>query len=63
MAQSLIISDKQLVEVEKTVEEKQQIVLKDIIVLWDEVNIDLKYLMEEITRVFATKEDLPKVKS
>ncbi len=50
-------------EVGKTVEDKQQIVLKDISVFRDDVNKDFKYLREEITRVFATKEDLQKVKS
>lgn len=50
-------------EVGKTVDDKQQILLKDISVLRDDVNKDFKYLREEITRVFATKEDLQKIKS
>ncbi len=50
-------------EVGRTVEDKQQIVLKDISVFRDDVNKDFKYLREEITRVFTTKEDLQKVKS
>ena len=50
-------------EIEETSENKQQILIKDIDVLREDVNKDFKYFRDEIIRVFANKEDLQKTKS
>ena len=50
-------------EIQRSTEEKQQIVLKDISVLRDDMNKDFKYMRDEMSRLFSTKEDLAKTET
>ncbi|MBP6023632.1 hypothetical protein [Ferruginibacter sp.] len=44
-------------------EEKQQLIIKDVAVLRDDINKDFKYFRDEVIRTFATKEDLAKTET